>query len=362
MTKLIIQIPCYNEAAVLPQTVAALPRRIQGIDVIELLVVDDGSTDGTYQVARRLGVEHIVRFPRNMGLAAAFVAGLEGCVRNGADVIVNTDADNQYDAADIPKLLAPILARRADLVVGDRGVGELAAFSPLKRRLQRLGSWVVQQASGVHTPDATSGFRALTRDAALRTLVLSGYSYTLETLIQAGMHRTAVEYVPVRVNAQTRPSRLMKSMREYIRNSGVTIVRAYTMYRPLRVFTLVGLALIAAGALPGIRFLYFYLTGSPFGHIQSLILAAILIIVGFQVLLIGLLADLMSFNRKMLEEVLYRARKIDVASEREVLTPTPSIAAAAMAGVRGVPSVAASTHPPAGAGLESGRLAAASPR
>jgi glycosyltransferase involved in cell wall biosynthesis len=314
MTKLIIQIPCYNEAATLSQTVAALPRHLPGIDTIEYLVIDDGSTDGTSQIARSLGVEHVVRFPRNMGLAAAFVAGLEACVRNGADVIVNTDADNQYHAADIPTLLEPILSRRADLVVGDRGVGQLANFSPLKRRLQRLGSWVVKQASGVNIPDATSGFRALTRDAALRTLVLSGYSYTLETLIQAGMKRTAVEYVPVRINPQTRPSRLMKSMWHYIKNSTVTIVRAYSMYRPLRVFTLVGGVLIFLGLLPGSRFLYLYFTGNRVGHVQSLILSAILLIVGFQVLLIGLLADLMSFNRKMLEEVLYRARKLDIAA------------------------------------------------
>ena len=331
MTKLIIQIPCYNEAATLAQTVTVLPRRLPGIDQIELLVVDDGSTDGTSQVARALGVEHVVRFPRNMGLAAAFVAGLEACVRQGADIIVNTDADNQYEAQDIPRLLEPILSRRADLVVGDRGVGELAAFSPLKRRLQRLGSWVVKQASGVNTPDATSGFRALTRDAALRTLVLSGYSYTLETLIQAGMKRTAIEYVPVRVNPQTRPSRLMKSMWHYIKNSGVTIVRAYAMYRPLRVFTLLGATLILLGTIPGIRFLYFYVTGSPVGHVQSLILSAILVIVGFQVLLIGLLADLMSFNRKMLEEVLYRTRRMDVAGDTaDASAAPPPVAPAAL--------------------------------
>ena len=282
------------------------------MDQIEYLVVDDGSSDRTPEVARSCGVHHVVCLPHHMGLAAAFVAGLEASVQLGADVIVNTDADNQYQSQDIPGLLEPILARRAQLVVGDRGVGELPEFSPVKRRLQRLGSWVISQAAGVPTPDATSGFRAITREAALRTLVLSDYSYTLETLIQAGARRTAIEYVPVHTNPKTRPSRLMRGIPQYIRKSSGTILRAYTMYRPLRVFTIVGTLLILLGTLPGIRFLYLKLIGQGIGHLQSLILGAILIMVGFQVLLIGLAADLIGFNRKILEELLYRMRRLEM--------------------------------------------------
>jgi glycosyltransferase involved in cell wall biosynthesis len=312
MTKLIIQIPCYNEAETLTETVRGLPRQIAGVDVIEYLVIDDGSRDATVAVARAAGVHHVVSAPRNQGLAMAFTRGLETSLRLGADIIVNTDADNQYHSTDIPRLVAPIVARAADLVVGDRGVGALAHFSYLKRKLQLLGSWVIGQASGLYTPDATSGFRALTREAAMQTLVLSGYSYTLETLIQAGARKMAVAFVPVGVNANTRPSRLMRSMPHYLKNSGITIVRAYTMYRPLRVFTTAGLLLLFLGTLPGLRFLYFYFTGSPVGHIQSLILSAILIIVGFQVMLIGLLADIIAFNRKIMEEALYRIRRLDI--------------------------------------------------
>ena len=229
MKKLIVQIPCFNEAATLPQTLTHLPRRIPGIDVIEILVIDDGSRDGTAEIARASGVHHVVRFPRNLGLAAAFTAGLSESIRQGADIIVNTDADNQYDAKDIPRLIEPLLAGRADIVVGDRQVGKLEGFSWLKQRLQVLGSWVIGRASALHTPDATSGFRAMTRNAALRTFVSTGYSYTLETLIQAGASRMTVEFVPISVNPQTRPSRLMRSIPHYIRKSTITILRAYTM-------------------------------------------------------------------------------------------------------------------------------------
>jgi len=307
--KLIIQIPCYNEAAVIGETIRQLPRQIEGVDEVEVLVIDDGSTDETVQVARAAGADHIVTM-HHRGLARAFAAGLDACLRLGADLIVNTDADNQYYAGDIPRLIAPILEGRAELVVGDRGVATLEHFAPLKRRLQVWGSGVVSRAAGIDIPDATSGFRALSREAALRTLVLSDYSYTLETLIQAGNSRLAVTSVPVRTNPPTRPSRLIRSLRTYLRNSTVTIVRSYSMYRPLRVFTVIGVVLIAGAVAIGARFVIMrYLLGRDVNQLQSLILAAVLGIVGFQTLLIGLVADLIAFNRKMLEEVLYRVRK-----------------------------------------------------
>ena len=315
--KLIIQIPCYNEAETLPCTVQALPRQLAGIDEIEYLVIDDGSSDQTSEVARKTGIHHVVRLARHSGLAHGFATGLEHCLAHGADIIVNTDADNQYNAQDIEQLINPILDRVADIVVGDRGVATKEGFSPLKRLLQRLGSWTIAQASGLETPDATSGFRALSREAALRTLVLSDYSYTLETLIQAGNRRMAVAYVPIRTNPQTRPSRLMRSIPHYLTNSSATILRAYTMYRPLRVFTTLGLFIIACGLAVGLRFLYFFLTETGAGHIQSVILAAVLLIVGFQVLLIGMLADLIGSNRQILEEVLYRIRKIEAKTAED---------------------------------------------
>jgi len=307
--KLIIQIPAYNEEATLPQTLRDLPRSLPGVDRIEVLVVDDGSTDRTAEVAREAGADHVVRLKQNQGLAVAFTVGLETALKLGADIIVNTDADNQYWGEDIARLVEPILAGRADIVVGDRGVAALEHFSPLKRFLQRLGSWVVGRAAGIPIPDATSGFRAFTREAALRLTVLGDYTYTLETLIQAGARKMKVVYVPVRTNPQTRPSRLIRSIPSFLALSAVTIVRFYTMYRPLRVFTTVGGILLAGGLALGARFLCFYLQGRGTGHVQSLILAAILTIVGFQVCLIGLMADLIQMNRKMLEEILYRVRK-----------------------------------------------------
>ena len=308
--KLIIQIPCFNEAKTLPETIAALPTGIPGIDEIEVLVIDDGSRDNTVQVARDLGVAHVVRQYRHVGLAATFKTGLAACLERDADIIVNTDADNQYCADDILKLVEPILAERADMVIGDRSVGEVPAFSPFKRLLQRFGSWVVSRAAGLDIPDAASGFRALTRQTALRTLVLSHYSYTLETLIQAGALKLAVEFIPIRTNKPTRPSRLMKNNIHFLGNAAGSILRAYALYRPLRVFTLIGGAMLAAGFGLGLRFLYFYITSNSAGHIQSLILAAILLIVGFQTTLIGLLADLIGANRKILEEVLYQLKKM----------------------------------------------------
>lgn len=310
--KLIIQIPCHNEAQVITQTIKSLPSSLDGFDSIEYMVIDDGSNDGTAELAQAAGAHHIVKLPGHMGLAAAFSSGLDACIKNGADVIVNTDADNQYHSEDICFLVEPILNGRAQIVVGDRGVATLEAFSPLKRFLQRMGSWVVAQFSGMDIPDATSGFRALSREAALRTMVLSDYSYTLETLIQAGAHKMTVEYVKIRTNPQTRPSRLIRSVPHYLANSTATIVRSYTMYRPLRVFTIIGSIFILGGLAVTGRFLYYYLIGQGSGHLQSVILAAILLIVGFQVILIGLVADLIGFNRKILEELLYRVRYLEV--------------------------------------------------
>lgn len=319
--KLIIQIPCYNEAETLTETLQALPRQITGIDQIEFLVIDDGSTDDTFQVAKDNGVDHIIRIPKHMGLAAGFVAGLDASLKHDADIIVNTDADNQYQAKDIPRLIEPILVGRADIVVGDRGVATQKEFSKSKRLLQRVGSWVIAKASGSNTPDATSGFRAISRQAALRTLVLSEYSYTLETLIQAGSQRMVVEFVPIRTNPQTRPSRLVQSTPHYIALSTTTIIRAYTMYRPLRLFTFIGILMILGGLALGLRFIYLnYIVGQSAGMIQSVILSAVLLIVGFQVLLIGLLADLIGFNRKILEDTLFRLRRLELDKQSEQYT------------------------------------------
>jgi glycosyltransferase involved in cell wall biosynthesis len=310
--KLVIQIPCYNEEHTLPGTLRDLPHEIAGIDEIEVLIIDDGSVDKTADVAQAFGVAHVVRLGRNRGLANAFVQGLEASLVAGADIIVNTDADNQYRGEDIQRLVQPILEGRADIVVGDRGVASLLEFSPLKRRLQQLGSWVVQTVSGVETPDATSGFRALTREAALHTLILSGYSYTLESLIQAGARRMAVVYVPVHVNPQTRKSRLMRNIPHYIVNSTATILRAYTMYRPMRVFFIFGGVLLAAGAVWGIRFSVFYFLGQGDAHAQSLILTVIFTALGFQSFLLGMVADLIGLNRSILEEMLYRVRRMEL--------------------------------------------------
>jgi glycosyltransferase involved in cell wall biosynthesis len=308
--KLIIQIPCYNEAETLPETIRELPREVPGVDRVEFLVIDDGSQDGTAQAARDSGAHHVVRLPHHAGLAAAFAAGLDASLSLGADIIVNTDADNQYAASDILKIVAPIINGEAELVIGDRGVATLATFSPIKRRLQRIGSRVVSRAAGLDVPDATSGFRAMTREVAMRTNVLSDYSYTLETLIQAGNQRTRVASVRVQTNPPRRPSRLMRGTWDYLTHSTATIIRSYTMYRPLRVFFTVGALLVLLGAALVIRFLVYYFQGLGGGHVQSLILAAVLLIVGFQTGLIGLVADLISKNRRLLEEIVFRLRKI----------------------------------------------------
>ncbi|MGC9332845.1 MAG: glycosyltransferase family 2 protein [Anaerolineae bacterium] len=316
--KLIIQIPCYNEETTLAATLQDLPRALPGVDEIEILVIDDGSTDRTVDVAHSLGVQHVIRLHQNRGLAHAFLTGLENALRLGSDVVVNTDADNQYRGQDVEKLLGPILAGEADIVVGDRGVATVSHFSPAKRRLQQLGSWVVERAAGVDIPDATSGFRALTREAALRTLVLSQYSYTLETLIQAGARQMTVKFVPVRTNPQTRPSRLMRSLPHYLTQSALTILRTYSLYFPLRLFLGLGTLMIAAGLVLGLRFLYFFVVNQgATGKVQSLILAAILLIVGFQTCLVGLVADLIGFNRRIMEEALFRIRRIELEEDME---------------------------------------------
>jgi glycosyltransferase involved in cell wall biosynthesis len=307
--KVVIQIPCFNEEPTLPKTVQDLPRELPGVDEVEILVVDDGSTDRTAAVAQELGVDHLVRVKQNQGLAYAFMVGLDAALEVGADVIVNTDADNQYRGEDIGRLIQPLLNGEADISVGDRGVTTLEHFSPLKRLLQRWGSSVVEKAAGIPIPDATSGFRAFTREAAMRLTVLSDYTYTLETLIQAGARRMAVVYVPVRTNPQTRQSRLIRSTPHFLAISGISVLRFYAMYRPLRLFLSLGGIMIAGGVALGLRFLFYFLAGQGTGKVQSLILAAILTIVGFQVCLIGLMADLVRLNRKMLEETVYRVRR-----------------------------------------------------
>ena len=314
MKKLIIQIPCLNEAATLPATLADLPKSVPGIDVIETLVIDDGSRDGTSDVARRCGVDHVVRMTRNKGLAAAFAAGIDASLKRGADFIVNTDADNQYGGHEIAKLLAPLLRGEADIVIGDRNIAELQHMSWRKRQLQRLGSWVVRQVSNTTVPDTTSGFRAYTREAALRMTIVSEFSYTLETIIQAGKKRMAIAHVPIETNPRTRESRLFDSIFSYIKRSSATIVRIYAMYEPLKVFTYLGIVLFSLGLLLSLRFLYAYFTGFTGGgrYVQSLIISAVLMIVGFYTALIGLVADLISANRKLLEDLLYRVRKLEI--------------------------------------------------
>jgi len=310
--KLIIQIPCFNEEAVLEGTLAALPSRVPGIDVIETLVIDDGSADGTGEAARRGGATYLLRFPVHLGLARAFSAGLDAALKLGADVIVNTDADNQYPGSAIPALVAPILRGEAEMVIGDRAPHQLRHFGLVKRTLQWVGSWVVRQLSGTTVPDAASGFRAFSRRAALKLNVFTRFTYTLETIIQAGKKHIAIGHVPVPTNPDTRPSRLFQSIGMYLRRSGSTLVRIYSLYEPLRVFWGLGMLAILGGSAIGARFLVQYLSGEGAGHIQSLILAAVLLIVGFQTMLIGLVADLIGGNRSLLEDTLFRVRELEL--------------------------------------------------
>lgn len=323
MTKLIIQIPCLNEADTLPSTLRDLPRAVPGIDVVEYLVVDDGSRDATATVALAHGATHVVRFRRNKGLASAFMAGLDASLRLGADYIVNTDADNQYHGADIAKLLGPLLSGEADICIGDRNMRTIAHMSLPKRLLQRLGSWVVRQVSGTSVPDTTSGFRAYTREAALRMVVVSDFSYTLESIIHAGKRRLAIAHVEVATNPRTRPSRLFGSVFSYIKKSTATIVRIYASYEPLKIFSYIGTFIFGVGFIISLRFLYYFLTGTGLGHLQSLILSAVLMIVGFQVVLIGLVADLIGGSRRLLEEVLYRVRVLELRGPNDAAGANP---------------------------------------
>src|SRR4051812_16929165 len=310
--KLIIQIPCFNEEDQLPATLSHLPRELPGVDTIEWLVIDDGSTDRTVEVARAHGVDHIVRLTNNKGLAAGFQAGLDACLKLGADLIVNTDADNQYDAADIPKLLAPVLAGDADMVVGDREVASVEHFSRLKIRLQKLGSAVVRRASETNVPDTTSGFRAYNREAAIQLQVVSKFTYTLESIIQAGKMLVATAHTPVRTNPKTRESRLFPSMWSYVRRNGVAIFRVYSLYEPLRVFmTMAALLGIAAAVIWG-RFAYFYIDGSGKGHVQSLILGAVLFIAAVQLAALGVMGDILGGMRTLQQRTLERVRRVEL--------------------------------------------------
>jgi glycosyltransferase involved in cell wall biosynthesis len=310
--KLIVQIPCFNEEATLPATLADLPREVEGMDSVEWLVIDDGSTDRTVDVAREHGVDHIVRLTNNRGLAAAFQAGLDASLKLGADVIVNTDADNQYNGADVGLLVEPIVAGKADMVVGDRRTDTIAHFSPAKKWLQRFGSAVVRRASGTGVPDTTSGFRAYNREAALQLQVVSKFTYTLESLIQAGKMLVAVDHVPVRTNDQTRPSRLFPSMWAYVRRNGLSIFRIYALYEPLRVFTAAAALVGLVGAVIWGRFLWFFFSGEGSGHIQSLILGSTLFVVAVQLLALGVVGDILAGSRVLQQRILERVRRVEL--------------------------------------------------
>jgi glycosyltransferase involved in cell wall biosynthesis len=307
--KLIIQIPCYNEEKTLPVTLKDLPRKLKGFDRVEWLIINDGSIDNTVQTAKKHGVDHVVNMKRNRGLAEVFMAGLDACLFLGADVIVNTDADNQYRASDIPKLLEPILDGRADIVIGARPIAEIKHFSLVKKLLQRFGSYIVRQVSNTDIVDAPSGFRAMTKDAALKLNVFNRYTYTLETIIQAGHKNISIVSVPISVNEDLRPSKLVKSIGNYVKRSIITIIRIFVVYEPFKFFMKTGLAVFLVGFLIGLRFLYYYATDGGKGHIQSLILASILIAMGFQSLMAALVVDLLAVNRRLLEDIQYRVRR-----------------------------------------------------
>mgnify|MGYP002771621602 FL=1 len=309
--KLIIQIPCYNEAETLKIALDALPKQIDGVDTIEYLIINDGSQDNTVEVAKEWGVHHIVNFKQNRGLAKGFMAGLDMCLRNGADIIVNTDADNQYCGDDIEKLIAPILEGKADIVIGERPIDQTAHFSWLKKKLQHFGSWVVRKASNTDIPDAPSGFRAYSREAAMQMNVVNEYTYTLEQIVQAGRTKIAITSVPIRTNDELRPSRLFSSMFGYVKKSMLTIIRAYLMYKPMRFFIGLGFVPFLIGLAIGIRFIVLLCMGGGQGNVQSLILCSMLILIGVMIWVVGLLADVMAANRKILQEIQQKVREMD---------------------------------------------------
>lgn len=309
--KLIIQIPCYNEAETLEVALNDLPKKLDGVDEIEYLIINDGSHDNTVEVARKWGVHHVVNFKQNKGLAKGFMAGLDGCLRCGADIIVNTDADNQYRGGDIAALIRPILDGEADMVIGERPIDETEHFSYVKKKLQHFGSWVVRKASHTDIPDAPSGFRAFSREAAMRMNVVNDYTYTLETIVQAGREKIAITSVPIHTNAELRPSRLFKSIWSYVKKSILTILRAFMMYKPLMCFTLLAIPSTVIGLGIGVRFLIYLANGAGSGHIQSLILACTLIIIGFLTFMIGLVADVIAANRKILQDVQYHVKRME---------------------------------------------------
>ncbi len=317
MKKLIIQIPCYNEEEALPATLAELPRQLSGIELVEWLVIDDGSKDRTAEVAREHGVDHVVRFQRHRGLSSAFIAGLDASVRAGADVIVNTDADNQYYAEDIPKLIAPILADEAEIVVGARPISATKHFSLFKRLMQRLGSWATRRISKTDIPDAPSGFRAVSREAAMRLHVFNEYTYTIETIIQAGQKGMAITSVPIRTKETLRPSRLVKSVAGYVNRQILTMMRIFMTYKPFRFFAVPGSILFLAGLLISARFMYFFVTEGGVGHVQSLILSALLMGMGFFLAIVGLVTDLISVNRKLLEGLDWRLKRMERSTKSE---------------------------------------------
>lgn len=315
--KLIIQIPCYNEAETLKIALDALPKTIGGVDQIEYLIINDGSTDKTVRVAKEWGINYVVNFKCNKGLAKGFMAGIDACLRNGADIIVNTDADNQYCADDIKKIIKPVLEGKADIVIGERPIDQTQHFSFVKKKLQHLGSWVVRKASDTDVPDAPSGFRAYSREAAMRLNVINEYTYTLETIIQAGREKMAIESVSVRTNEELRESRLFHSMSGYVKRSAGTIIRAFAMYKPLRFFTILGVIPFLMGSGLGVRFLIYYINGVGGGHIQSLILAAVLLMIGWQTIMIGLQADIIAANRKLLQDIQYRVKCLELEKNHE---------------------------------------------